>query len=150
MEQKPRQQKHRLPQVMQDLEEPMMIELEFSGIFWNVLEQILSLTSPLLQLRRKLLTYLYSLEFDIQTMHLIPIFSLNKSPKFEMTRFVFVNRFFVRSVFSTYFNFMVLLVVLSNFGLFWVVKYISDHMGSLRDPTSNDYKLPFPFSPIFS
>ena len=50
---------------MQDLEEPMMIELEFSGIFWNVLEQILSLTSPL-QLRRKLLTYLYSLEFDIQ------------------------------------------------------------------------------------
>merc|ERR1712166_1072678 len=32
MEQKPRQRKrkHRLPQVMQDLEEPMMIELEFS------------------------------------------------------------------------------------------------------------------------
>jgi len=27
--------------------------LEFSGIFWNVLEQILSLTSPLQQLRRK-------------------------------------------------------------------------------------------------
>ena len=39
--------------------------LECSGISWNVPEQILSLTSPL-QLRRKLLTYLYSLEFDIQ------------------------------------------------------------------------------------
>ena len=44
---------------------PWWLNWNFLEFFWNVLEQILSLTSPL-QLRRKLLTYLYSLEFDIQ------------------------------------------------------------------------------------